>query len=298
MGRVSEARGKMAPEQSRFLTGRSCCRCMHPPGCGPREAHAWAALLPGAERHWGALCTFSTCPMAPPRQPLTPGWERAAASAPMPPCRPAAGDAPASRSLRTQAAEQKRDMCGQLPILLPSRPSPQTHVHEAPSAEHDDSPVITGHPRSGPGSCLGLCGFWASASGLSDGSPPRRQHAQRGGRLHEGDPGCRSARVSKPARSCPGGAQASVQCPLCCHHWSSCSFLRLLPLSHAGAWSRQLCTPHSRRGTENPAQVRECGPGHTQQDQVAGLGEYLPEKSFLEPEGVLEETAFLTHKSI
>lgn len=124
----------------------------------------------------------------------------------------------------------------------PSRPSLQTHVHGAPSAGHAASPVTTGHPRSGRGSYQGLCGFWASSCLM--GAPQGGQHAQGGGRLLEETRGAgvpvqaAPPQVSKPARSRP---RRSGQCPPahCCHHWGSCSFLRLWQLPHTGTPSTQ-----------------------------------------------------------
>lgn len=207
---------------------------------------------------WGRCAPF---PPVPPHHPGNCGPLGGRGPLPLHPCRPAAGHTPAPRSPETRAAEQKCGLCGQLPILPPSRPSLQTHVHGAPSAPHADAPVTTGHRLRG--------------LGLSDGSPPRRQHARgAAGSTREAwgvavPVQAAPPRVAEPARSCLG-APGPVPA-----HAAVTKELMLLPQAsaapHTGAWSRQLCTPPPP-GHREPSTGEGLWPGHTRQDRVAAQG--------------------------
>lgn len=173
---------------------------------------------------------------------------------PLHPCSPAAGDAPAPRSPGTR-------LLNYVLCVASFRPCPPSCLPSTPTSTGPLLPRMLTH-RSPLVTCaVGLAAAWACAAlgpqllglGRSDGSPPppRRRHAQGGGRLHEGDPGCRRHLPGFPRRR--GAARGrSGQCPP-----ALLSPLELMFLSQASATSprrgrrRQLCTPHPRRGSRS-----------------------------------------------
>lgn len=165
---------------------------------------------------------------------------------PLHPCSPAAGDASAPRSPGTW-------LLNYVLCVASFRPCPASCLPSTPTSTGPLLPRMLTH-RSPLVTCaVGLAAAWACAAlgpqllglGRSDGSPPPH-----GGGMLKGVAG--STRETQGAggtspgfhagTELPGGAQASAR-PLSCHHWSVCSFLRLLQLPHAGAGAGSSAPP-------------------------------------------------------
>lgn len=198
---------------------------------------------------------------------------------PLHPCSPAAGDAPAPRSPGTW-------LLNYVLCVASFRPCPASCLPSTPTSTGPLLPRMLTH-RSPLVTCaVGLAAAWACAAlgpqllglGRSDGSPPTEAACSRGWQAPRGRPRVQAAppRVSTLARSCPGA---------------------LRPVPARSPVTTGAYVPFSgfcNFPTPGPAQaVLHPPPPPGQQEQVAGLGAHLPEKSLLEPGGSWRRPHFL-----